>query len=426
MISLKEKRSIWISAMIALLLLPGVALAAIPGITGPSFNLTAKSGSIIVDDGSVIYMWGYANGVAQMQYPGPTLIVTEGDAVTITLTNQLTVPVSIVFPGQTGVTAAGGTLGLLTNEATIGTPVTYSFTAGQPGTYTYYSGTQPELQVEMGLIGTLIVRPIMGPKFAYNDATTAFDREYLFFLSEVDHLVHQKALLKKFDQINNTDAYPVYWFINGRAGMDTVVGNGDPMFPSQPYGALVAMNPTEKVLVRMVGGGRDLHPLHLHGNHSRLIARDGRLLESAGSILSEGTFTVSVGPGQTFDELFTWTGKDVGWDVFGTVDANPHTCTPDPDGFDAVTREWCADHNKPLPVILPDIKDILLGPLYTGSPLLGGAGTLPPGEGGFNPFNAYAFMWHSHSEKELTSNNIFPGGMLTWALVVPPGVLAPE
>jgi manganese oxidase len=26
-------------------------------------------------------------------------------------------------------------------------------------------------------------------------------------------------------------------------------------------------------------------------------------------------------------------------------------------------------------------------------------------------------MWHSHSEKELTSNNIFPGGMLTFGVV---------
>ncbi len=28
-------------------------------------------------------------------------------------------------------------------------------------------------------------------------------------------------------------------------------------------------------------------------------------------------------------------------------------------------------------------------------------------------------MWHSHSERELTNNNIFPGGFLTMAGVVP-------
>jgi hypothetical protein len=28
-------------------------------------------------------------------------------------------------------------------------------------------------------------------------------------------------------------------------------------------------------------------------------------------------------------------------------------------------------------------------------------------------------MWHSHNERELTTNNIFPGGMATFALVLP-------
>jgi len=28
-----------------------------------------------------------------------------------------------------------------------------------------------------------------------------------------------------------------------------------------------------------------------------------------------------------------------------------------------------------------------------------------------------AFMWHSHNEREITTNNIFPGGMLMMMLV---------
>jgi hypothetical protein len=28
-------------------------------------------------------------------------------------------------------------------------------------------------------------------------------------------------------------------------------------------------------------------------------------------------------------------------------------------------------------------------------------------------------MWHSHNERELTTNNIFPGGMMTIMLVDP-------
>jgi hypothetical protein len=29
-------------------------------------------------------------------------------------------------------------------------------------------------------------------------------------------------------------------------------------------------------------------------------------------------------------------------------------------------------------------------------------------------------MQHSHNEKELTNNNIFPGGMATFLVIVPP------
>ncbi len=35
----------------------------------------------------------------------------------------------------------------------------------------------------------------------------------------------------------------------------------------------------------------------------------------------------------------------------------------------------------------------------------------PSGEAGF------AFMWHSHNEREITTNNIFPGGMMMMMLV---------
>ena len=79
------------------------------------------------------------------------------------------------------------------------------------------------------------------------------------------------------------------------------------------------------------------------------------------------------------------------------------------------------DHGTPFPVSLPDNKDLTFGQFYSGSPYLGSAGTLPPGEGGFNPEAGFAFMWHSHTEKELTNNNVFPGGLMTMFIVLPPG-----
>ena len=56
----------------------------------------------------------------------------------------------------------------------------------------------------------------------------------------------------------------------------------------------------------------------------------------------------------------------------------------------------------------------------TNAPNCGATGVTPPsgtianspsGEAGF------AFMWHSHNEREITTNNAFPGGMMMMMLV---------
>ena len=116
-------------------------------------------------------------------------------------------------------------------------------------------------------------------------------------------------------------------------------------------------------------------------------------------------------------------------------------CTPDANGYNTGGTayqqvnyyEWCADHNKPLekspfgdvesggPVTLPDPNYLTNGTWYGGSPYLGPgrddaapsdrrerrrlparSQILPAGEAGF------AFMWHSHNEREITTNNMFP------------------
>jgi FtsP/CotA-like multicopper oxidase with cupredoxin domain len=398
----------------------GTSHAAVTGITGPAFTLTAKADMISTADANSVLVWGYANGAGTMQYPGPTLIVNQGDTVTITLTNELAVPTSIVFPGQSNVTTTGGVAGLQTAEAAAGGTVTYSFVASEPGTYMYHSGTQPALQIEMGLVGALIVRPAAA-KQAYGHAATAYDREYLLVLTEMDPYIHDQVAQGNLNP-DTADYFPVQWYINGRNGMDTLYGDNIPWMPTQPYGSMVLAHPSERVLLRLVNAGRDAHPFHVHGNHITVVARDGRMLQSApgaGPDLAWSDFTIKAVPGATYEGLFTWTGKGMGWDIYGTTTINPHTCTPDANGYDLVSKEWCADHDKPFPVTLPNQLDVTNGMAYSGSPYLGSTGTLPPGSGEWNPYAGYFFMWHSHSEKELTNNDIFPGGMLTMFVVVP-------
>jgi len=402
--------------------------AGIDGLTGTTFNFTAKSGYTSMPDGQNIFMWGYANGAGPMQHPGPTLIVNQGATITINLTNQLSVPTSIVFPGQEGMVATGGVPGLLTQEAApSGGTVQYQFTATQPGTYTYYSGTRPDLQVEMGLFGAIIVRPSLGSSYAYNHSSTRFKREYLFLLSEIDPVIHQKVQVEQ--AVDTTDYFAVYWLINGRAAPDTLSPAFSVLLPNQPYTSMVKAHPGERILVRMIGGGRDSHPFHLHGNNHTVIARDGRLLTSnlnnptIGPDIGESAFTTTVAPGQTFDAIFVWTGDALGWDFYGHGPGDPPVSTECVyNGVQNLTDPRC-DHGKPLPVTLPEQSELTFGQFYAGSPFMGLAGPLPPGEGGFNPNSGFVFMWHSHSEKELTNNNIFPGGMLTFMFMEHPNVI---
>jgi hypothetical protein len=226
-----------------------------------------------------------------------------------------------------------------------------------------------------------------------------------------------------------TTLRPSMWFINGRNAPDTQLDDYVYWLPTQPYSALPRMHPGEKLLMRVINAGRDLHPLHHHGNHATAIARDGRVLSSQPALLSQAPdltspdFTIRSVPGQTVDLIYEWTGKGLGWDIYGTNAQNPHTCTPvatGPNaGFDAVTHEWCADHNKALPVMLPGVMDTTAGAHYSGSPFLGLSGSLPQGHPGLNTTGGYYHMLHSHNEKEVTTDNIFPGGMMTMLVVEP-------
>jgi FtsP/CotA-like multicopper oxidase with cupredoxin domain len=506
------------------------ANAAVPGITGTTFNLTASPAFISQPDGASMYSWGYGctsapaaaaflpkpGGVnlphancPTMQMPGPTLIVHKGDAVTVTLTNKLPPAAgntSILFPGF-NVTATGGVAGLLTTEAppcpttgcTAANTVTYKFTADTEGTHSYYSGTQGDLQIEMGMFGALIVLPTTIPTncntsttlvpgipnnlaaefangekdyrlaaAAYNHSSACYDREYLFQYSEMDPRIHRQVEEQVSSngsctaqtgclQVSTEPYHPAYYMINGRSMPDDMDPNYVGQYPQQPYNGNPHVHPGELLLVRIIGQGRWQHPFHEHANHVRLLARDGNLLLAPNKVGAESEyrlagpllFTTTTTPGQTLDAIFTWSGKGLNWDVYGHGYAGDTTaCTPDANGFNTGNPaapnywEWCADHNKPLeknpfgsvaaggPMTLPEPNIVVNGPWYSGTAYLGpDAAARAVGPTPIPPFGTiannsateagFAYMWHSHNEREITTNNIFPGGMLMMLLVDP-------
>ncbi|MFN8093247.1 MAG: multicopper oxidase domain-containing protein [Vicinamibacteria bacterium] len=425
--------------------------------SGTSFTLTAKADRITTPDGGSIYFWGFTSGSGRPQYPGPTLKVTsDGTAsVSVTVVNALPAPlrqrVSLAVAGISGVVATcsgPATLcvqGPIALEAASGGSVTYTFVASRPGTFLYNSASQPDLQVEMGLAGALVVYPAGRTDQAYDDdppadasgnpAGSQYEQEYLFFLSEMDSEIHdlveRKGPQAAYDSGRLAYYFPNYWFINGRNAPDTMAESGVSRLPTQPYGALTRTHPGDRVLMRVVGGGHDMHPFHHHGQHARVIAVDAFPLSSGlpGAKpfdLSHEVFTIPSLPGQTVDAILRWTGKGLGWDIYGHKAGDGSSCTASgPEGLDPVTHEYCADHRKPLPVVLPETLALTNGPFYSGSPFLGQVGLMPPGDGGLNPNAGYTYMWHSHNEKEITNYDIFPGGLMTMLVVEPPGTPIP-
>ena len=418
----KFKSNAWATGLLVAVWLLGTvttAHAAIEGVAGPNFTLTATIGNVVTSDGDSFQFWGYAapnfnNGA--MCYPGPTLIVNEGDLVTVAMTNQLPAwagSTSIVFPGHQ-VSATGGTPGDLAQEAANGETVTYTFTAAHPGTYLYRSGTRPDLQVEMGLIGAIIVRPSMGANYAYNDIYTQFDREFLLIMTEMNPMVHRFAELGLMNNIDTTDMAATNWFANGRNFPDNMAEPLVPWLPNQPYNFVPRMHPAEKVLVRSIGGGNDQHPFHYHGNDFEVIAMDGRMLSSGagmGPDMAWKATTLRSVPGNTTDLIWTWNAEELGWDIYGHAP-----------GDAMEPGEYGPDHGKPFPVILPQRDSLTYGQFYPGTPFLGGSGNLAPGDAGLNANAGFFYMWHSHTEKELTSNDIWPGGMVTFMIIEHPSV----
>jgi FtsP/CotA-like multicopper oxidase with cupredoxin domain len=533
--------------LVVALLLTGAAQAATPGITGvvsgttTTFRLVAAPSFISQPDGAQIYSWGYgcATGFTPtyapaafatlgfcptMQVPGPTLVVTEGQSVTVTLTNNLPggANASIVFPGFT-VTAAcsSGTCspGLHTLEAALNGTVSYTFTATTPGTRAYFSGTQPDLQVEMGLYGAIVVLPAHAPgsgtgqcsslgsdtgqklgagnsgddfrlsSAAYDHPETCYDREYLFQFMELDARIHRQAeeqvqamaaclaapvagiLCPTSLNVKTEPYHPSYFMINGRSMPDDMDPDYAPNYPHQPYNGNPHMHPGDLVLVRTIGQGHWEHPFHEHGNHVRILARDGNLILSQNDpnagptgtgptarLAGRMEFTTDTYPGQSYDGIYYWSGRGLGWDIYGHTPANGAInppCNPGTPGtvnygFDTTTLavtngnyfEWCADHNHPLeanpvgqigaggPATQFDPQIASAGLWYNGTPYLGqdavtrsaGVTPLPPSKSTMNtlPESGISFMWHSHNEREITTNDIFPGGMLMMMLVDPP------
>lgn len=457
---------------------------AIP--THPGFVLTAQDGYITTPDGNSIYMWGYAAGGGSYQDPGPVLCVNEGDTVTITLANTLPVATSIQFPGLTGVmangtpsqpdaatnsvaTPAAAEPGSVPNAGDPGkaTKVTYTFVADHPGTFLYESGTDPQLQVQMGLVGAIVVRPKLGnpclsstapsagtvctpSAHVYDDAgatpgmatdptscavpagglacfsTFNPTKEYLHVLSEIDPMVHsamESPVSPGAYSYDMTTYKARYFFINGRSFPDTVSPNFAAHIPSQPYGALAHIQPRntqryltgttpnpdynpDPALIRYLNTGPVDYPFHPHSNNERQIGFDAHPM---------------------INNTAAATPTDVSIDRYSVVVPPGSTIETefawvDQANWNPATHP--VDSGDPGSVPVPEQQARTEGQYWSGSPYLGWQNDLSTGKTQFNECGEMYQVAHSHALFQATNYGASMGGMLTFIRIDPPNSFA--
>ena len=191
------------------------------------YNLTASKIQWETVAGMTVAAFAY-NG----QVPGPQIRVTEGDRVRVVLKNELPESTAIHFHGLELPNDQDGVPFITQPPVKPGTSFTYEFTVPNSGSHMYHSHHNSAAQVSLGLLGAFIVAP--GNPLPIERA----DVDYVMILNDGAH---------------------GYTF-NGKS------------FPATEP---VVAKPGQKLRIRFMNEGMMIHPMHLHGMHMTVIAKDG-------------------------------------------------------------------------------------------------------------------------------------------------------
>jgi len=258
-----------------------LVLAALMLMVHPSFAATANLAAVRAEwmpPGGIVPvpMWGFVNDTGSCPAPadppvswtaGPTIEALPGDTtLTVNLRNCLSEPVSVFIPGQYKTLApvkftdaqSRERVRSFDMETAPGAVGVYDWSSLKEGTYLYHSGTHPQVQVQMGLYGALVVNGTGYPAAA---------RDAVLLYSEIDPALHAAVDSGAY----GTPAYPStfnyqpkYFLINGLAYPETVN---------------IAADANEDVLLRFVNAGLKTHVPTIQNLYMNVIAEDGNLYQ---------------------------------------------------------------------------------------------------------------------------------------------------
>ena len=222
-------------------------------------------GLITQPDGVDVYYRGFSSDGASLNVPGESIIVQEGDTVSITIHNTLGTSHSFVIDG-------------LVNSGRIspGTTVTVEFTAQNPGSYLYYDGRNAPYNRVTGLHGGFAVMPANSSNTLYPGSPT-FSIQKFWVFNETDPGWNAAV---RYGNTPSSSFVPRYFTINGLSGRPPgAPGNGDPAIDAMhDHRSALHGHIGDRTLIRMLNAGMAKHSVHTHGNHMEWLTRNGNIL----------------------------------------------------------------------------------------------------------------------------------------------------
>jgi plastocyanin len=209
------------------------------------FRLTMAPTTVETEPGVTKQAYAF-NGVV----PGPVLRVNEGDKVRIIVDNELPFGTGVHWHGMILPNDQDGVPGITQRDIEPGQRYIYDWTAIAPGTHWYHTHSSGR-HIGKGLYGALEVIPASGD--------LPSDRDYRIMIGDTD----------------------LGFVLNGKSFPATV-----------PLAAMVG----ERVRIRVINAGDQVHSMHLHGVPFDVVAQDGNPLPSPVRM-----DTVTVSPAQTYD-----------------------------------------------------------------------------------------------------------------------------
>jgi FtsP/CotA-like multicopper oxidase with cupredoxin domain len=196
------------------------------------FNVNMM-GNQVMANGTSIRAWTFGGGFNNdRSIPSSVIEGIEGQQMTVTLDSMM--PHSIHLhgldvdqandgvPSTSGYVAqmAMGGFGRVQGYTTLGNPFNYSFVAPRAGTYAYHSHVDTVLHFEMGMYGTVIIRPPEGDANVAWAGGPSFDKEYVWHLHTFDSSWHIGGMVVSGP--STVRHRPDYFMINGRDGANTL------------------------------------------------------------------------------------------------------------------------------------------------------------------------------------------------------------